>query len=152
QNQQGKALGFYGGVGNLAPGLFTLILPFAIAALGLAGSYLAWLAFLLIGTSVYGWLARDAYYFQLRARGEPAEQARATAQRCGQQLFPKDSVWGALITAADEPPTCALVFLDFVWFGGWLAVTSWFPTYSSYLHHRWLRTAGHPGGPGFSLL
>src|SRR5581483_2975003 len=146
QNQQGKALGFYGGVGNLAPGLFTLILPFAIAALGLAGSYLAWLAFLLIGTSVYGWLARDAYYFQLRARGEPAEQARATAQRCGQQLFPKDSVWGALITAADEPRTWGLVFLYFVSFGGFLALTAWFPTYWINLHHVSLRTAGILGG------
>ena len=76
RNRQGTALGIYGGVGNLAPGLFTLILPFAIGALGLAGSYLAWLAFLLVGTGIYGWLARDAYYFQLRARGVDAEEAR----------------------------------------------------------------------------
>jgi MFS transporter, NNP family, nitrate/nitrite transporter len=52
RNRQGTALGIYGGVGNLAPGLFTLILPFAMAAYGLAGSYLAWLGFLLLGTGI----------------------------------------------------------------------------------------------------
>ena len=51
--RQGTVLGAYGGIGNLAPGLFTLMLPFAIAAWGLAGSYFAWFAFLLIGTGIY---------------------------------------------------------------------------------------------------
>jgi MFS transporter, NNP family, nitrate/nitrite transporter len=32
QSRQGTVLGAYGGIGNLAPGLFTLILPYAIAA------------------------------------------------------------------------------------------------------------------------
>ena len=41
QSRQGTALGAYGGIGNLAPGLFTLMLPYAIAAWGLAGSYFA---------------------------------------------------------------------------------------------------------------
>jgi len=152
QNRQGGALGIFGGVGNLAPGLFTLILPFAIAALGLAGSYLAWLAFLLIGTAIYGWLARDAYYFQLRAKGAAPDEARDVARRCGQELFPRESVWGALIAAADEPRTWGLIFLYFVSFGGFLALTAWFPTYWVNLHHVGLRTAGILGGAGFSLL
>jgi MFS transporter, NNP family, nitrate/nitrite transporter len=152
QSRQGGALGIYGGVGNLAPGLFTLLLPFAIGALGLAGSYLAWLAFLLIGTAIYGWLARDAYYFQLRARDVPPDEAHDVAQRCGEELFPRESVWGALITAADEPRTWGLVFLYFVSFGGFLALTAWFPTYWINLHHVDLRTAGILGGAGFSLL
>ena len=152
QNRQGGPLGIYGGVGNLAPGLFTLILPFAIAALGLAGSYLAWLAFLLLGTAIYGWLARDAWYFQLRAAGIEAAEARAAAERLGQQLFPRESVWGALLSAADEPRTWGLVFLYFVSFGGFLALTAWFPTYWMNLHHVDLRTAGILGGAGFSLV
>lgn len=152
RNRQGTALGIYGGVGNLAPGLFTLILPFAIAAFGLAGSYLAWLAFLLIGTGIYGWLARDAYYFQLRARGTGPEEARNVAQSCGQELFPGNSVWGALITAADETRTWGLIFLYFVSFGGFLALTAWFPTYWTNLHHLSLTDAGILGGVGFSLL
>jgi MFS transporter, NNP family, nitrate/nitrite transporter len=152
QARQGAALGIYGGVGNLAPGLFTLLLPFAIGALGLAGSYLAWLAFLAIGASVYGWLARDAYYFQLRARGVADEQAHEVARGCGEELFPRGSVWGALITAADETRTWGLVFLYFVSFGGFLALTAWFPTYWANLHHFDLLTAGILGGAGFSLL
>src|SRR5271165_6810811 len=127
RNRQGTALGIYGGVGNLAPGLFTLLLPFAIGALGLAGSYLAWLAFLLVGTGVYGWLARDAYYFQLRANNIGAEEARRVAQSRGEELFPNDSAWGALITAADETRTWGLTFLYSVSFGGFLALTAWFP-------------------------
>ena len=152
RGRQGTALGIYGGVGNLAPGLFTLILPFAIGALGLAGSYLAWLAFLLVGTGIYGWLARDAYYFQLRARGIEAEEAQDVAQRHGQELFPHGSAWGALITAADETRTWGLTFLYFVSFGGFLALTAWFPTYWTNLHHLSLTSAGILGGAGFSLL
>jgi NNP family nitrate/nitrite transporter-like MFS transporter len=152
KNRQGTALGIYGGVGNLAPGLFTLILPLAIAAFGLAGSYLAWLAFLLIGTGIYGWLARDAYYFQLRERGESADQARAIAERHGQELFPRDSVWGALLMAADETRTWGLTFLYFVSFGGFLALTAWFPTYWINLHHLTPAEAGVLGGVGFSLV
>ncbi len=152
QRQQGAALGAYGGIGNLAPGLFTLILPFAIGALGLAGSYLAWLAFLLFGTAIYGWLARDAYYFQLRARDVDPEEAREVAKRCGQELFPRESVWGALLMAADETRTWGLVFLYFVSFGGFLALTAWFPTYWVNLYHVDIRTAGMLGGVGFSLL
>lgn len=152
RNRQGTALGIYGGVGNLAPGLFTLILPFAISLFGLAGSYLAWLAFLLIGTGIYGWLARDAWFFQLRARGVPAEQARAVAEREGQELFPRESVWGALAMAAEETRTWGLVYLYFVSFGGFLALTAWFPTYWVNLHHFSITTAGILGGVGFSLL
>ena len=152
RNRQGTALGIYGGVGNLAPGLFTLILPFAIAAFGLAGSYLAWLAFLLIGTGIYGWLARDAYYFQLRASGVAADEAHDVAAQNGQELFPRESVWGALIMAADEPRTWGLVFLYFVSFGGFLALTAWFPTYWVNLHHFSITMAGILGGVGFSLL
>jgi len=152
RDRQGTALGVYGGVGNLAPGLFTLLLPFAIAALGLAGSYLAWLAFLLIGAGVYGWLARDAYYFQLRAHGVSQDEARNVAQSLGQQLFPRESVWGALLMAADETRTWGLTFLYFVSFGGFLALTAWFPTYWINLHHLSLIDAGILGGAGFSLL
>lgn len=152
RNRQGTALGIYGGVGNLAPGLFTLLLPFAISALGLAGSYLAWLAFLLIGTGIYGWLARDAYSFQLRARGASDDEAERVARDHGQELFPHGSVWGALMAAAEETRTWGLVYLYFVSFGGFLALTAWFPTYWINLHHLTLTQAGILGGVGFSLL
>ena len=152
QNRQGTVLGTYGGVGNLAPGLFTLMLPFAIAAWGLAGSYLAWFIFLLAGTLIYAWLARDAYFFQLRKKGVALEEAKQVARQCGQELFPKESVWQALWTAAEEQRTWGLVFLYFTSFGGFLALTAWFPTYWINLHHMDVKTAGVLGGLGFSLL
>ena len=88
QSRQGTVLGAYGGIGNLAPGIFTLLLPYAIAAWGLAGSYFAWFTFLLIGTAIYAWLARDAYFFQLRQQGFNSDASRRIAREKGQELFP----------------------------------------------------------------
>jgi MFS transporter, NNP family, nitrate/nitrite transporter len=152
QNRQGTVLGTYGGVGNLAPGLFTLILPLAIGVWGLAGSYLAWLVFLLLGTLIYAWLAPDAYFFQLRKKGVALEEAKKTARACGQELFPKGTAWQALLHAAEEQRTWGLVFLYFTSFGGFLALTAWFPTYWINLHHLGIKEAALLGGLGFSLL
>ncbi|MFN3478276.1 MAG: MFS transporter, partial [bacterium] len=49
KSKQGSALAIYAGLGNLAPGIFTLILPFAIAYLGLPKAYLMWFIFFIIG-------------------------------------------------------------------------------------------------------
>lgn len=152
QSRQGTVLGAYGGIGNLAPGLFTLLLPYAIATWGLAGSYFAWFTFLLVGTAIYAWLAKDAYVFQLRAQGADSETSRRIAREKGQELFPSHAVWQAVITAAEDPRTWGLVALYFVSFGGFLALTAWFPTYWVNLHHVDPKTAGALGGLGFSLL
>lgn len=53
KSRHGTALGVFGGVGNLAPGIFSMILPIALLQIGLAGSYFAWLAFLAAGTALY---------------------------------------------------------------------------------------------------
>jgi len=152
QSRQGTVLGAYGGIGNLAPGIFTLVLPYAIAAFGLAGSYFAWFTFLLIGTAIYAWLARDAYSFQLRAQGVDQETRRRIAREKGQELFPSHAVWQAVITAAEDPRTWGLVALYFVSFGGFLALTAWFPTYWINLHGMDVKSAAMLGGLGFSLL
>jgi NNP family nitrate/nitrite transporter-like MFS transporter len=150
--RQGTALGLYGGVGNLAPGLFTLLLPVLLASLGLAHAYLVWFLFLLIGTVIYAVFSRDAYSFQLHEQHVGAEQARAIAAQHGQELFPSGSMWGALGTAASELRTWGLVFLYFTSFGGFLALTAWFPSYWSGFHGLDLVTAGLLSGIGFSLL
>jgi MFS transporter, NNP family, nitrate/nitrite transporter len=62
--RQGTALGTYAGIGNLAPVIFTLLLPVALAAMGLTWCYLAWLAFLGVGAVVYAAIGRNAWYFQ----------------------------------------------------------------------------------------
>lgn len=152
QNRQGTALGAYGGIGNLAPGLFTLLLPYAIATWGLGGSYLAWLIFLLVGAVIYFAFARDAYVFQLRRQGADLEASRRIAREKGQELFPKEAVWQAIITAAEDTRTWGLVALYFVSFGGFLALTVWFPTYWMNFHHMDIKSAGMLGGLGFSLL
>jgi MFS transporter, NNP family, nitrate/nitrite transporter len=152
QSRQGTALGAYGGIGNLAPGLFTLLLPYAIAAWGLAGSYFAWFTFLLIGTAVYAWLAHDAYFFQLRRQGFDSSTSRKIAREKGQELFPNERVWQAVIAAAEDPRTWGLVALYFVSFGGFLALTAWFPTYWLNFHGMDVKSAAMLGGLGFSLL
>jgi NNP family nitrate/nitrite transporter-like MFS transporter len=152
QSRQGTVLGAYGGIGNLAPGVFTLLLPYAIATWGLAGSYFAWFGFLLVGTAIYAWLARDAYFFQLRQQGYDLDAARKIAKENGQELFPNERVWQAVITAAEDPRTWGLVALYFVSFGGFLALTAWFPTYWINLHHMDVKSAAMLGGLGFSLL
>ena len=82
----------------------------------------------------------------------PLEEAKSVARKCGQELFPKESVWQALWHAAEEQRTWGLVFLYFTSFGGFLALTAWFPTYWINLHNLDVKTAGVLGGLGFSVL
>jgi NNP family nitrate/nitrite transporter-like MFS transporter len=133
QARQGTALGVYAGVGNLAPGFFSFLLPVALAQLDLAGSYLVWLVFLVCGTGLYFVLGRNAWYFQFRAAGTGAEQARQRAAACGQQIFPAGSTKQSLLIASRIWKTWALVGIYFTTFGGFIALTAWLPTYWSSL-------------------
>ncbi len=152
QKRQGIALGTYAGLGNMAPGIFTLLIPLVLAAWGVIGAYAAWLAFLIIGTIIYILIAHDAYYFQLRARGHDAATSRDVSGRMGQELFPSGKAVEALKVSARVGRTWALVVLYFTSFGGFLALTSWFPSYWQILHGVSAPVAGLLGGVGFSLL
>jgi NNP family nitrate/nitrite transporter-like MFS transporter len=129
QAKQGAALAVFGGVGNLAPGLFTFILPLALASLGLSRAYLVWLALLITGTALYALFARNAWYFQFLAQGMAPEKARASASSRGQTLFPARSLTASLRASASVWKTWALVCVYFTTFGGFMALTAWFPTY-----------------------
>jgi NNP family nitrate/nitrite transporter-like MFS transporter len=129
QARQGRALAIYAGVGNLAPGLFSLLLPIAIGRLGLAGAYAAWLAFLVAGTLLYAALGRNAWYFQLLRAGVPRDDAKARARAMGQELFPAGTTMDSLRISAKAWQTWALVAVYFSTFGGFVALTSWLPTY-----------------------
>jgi MFS transporter, NNP family, nitrate/nitrite transporter len=131
QARQGRALAIYAGVGNLAPGAFSLVLPFALQTFGLAGSYLAWLAFLVAGTIGYWMFGRNAWYFQLRASGLGADDAKREARAAGQELFPAGTTIETLKISARVWQTWALVGIYFTTFGGFVALTSWLPTYWS---------------------
>ncbi|MGC8856451.1 MAG: MFS transporter [Anaerolineae bacterium] len=127
--KQGYALGIYGGVGNLAPGIFTLILPLALTAAGLAGAYLIWLSLLILGTVGYYFTGLNALYFQLREQGLDPEAARREAAKAGQEIFPSGSVKESSLISARVWKTWALVAIYFTSFGGFLAMTAWLPTY-----------------------
>lgn len=129
QAKQGRALAIFAGVGNLAPGLFSFLLPIALVSLGLAGSYTAWLAFLATGTVLYAVLGRNAWFFQLQSRGAEAEEARRIAREKGQYLFPAGSLVESLRISARTWKTWALVWIYFTTFGGFIALTAWLPTY-----------------------
>lgn len=129
QRRQGKALAVFAGVGNLAPGMFSFLIPMALASLGLAGSYLAWLGFLAVGTVGYLYLGRNAWYFQLRQQGVAPEEARREAAAQGQELFPAGSLMDSLRISARVWRTWALVLVYFTTFGGFIALTAWLPTY-----------------------
>lgn len=129
QAKQGRALAIYGGVGNLAPGVFSFLLPVALASLGLAKSYAAWFVFLLAGTILYAVLGRNACFFQLLQQGANPDEARNLARASGQSLFPAGSLVQSLKLSARTWKTWALVWVYFTTFGGFIALTAWFPTY-----------------------
>ncbi len=131
QDSQGAPLAVYAGLGNVAPGLFALLLPLVIGSLGITRAYALWLGLLLAGIGAYAWLAAPAPFFQLwaRGRGEPRDRALELARDGGQELFPGGSVLEGLKTTARLPQMWVLVGLYFTSFGGFLALTAWFPTY-----------------------
>ncbi|WP_436346474.1 MFS transporter [Natronorubrum sp. FCH18a] len=151
-DRQGTMLALYGGLGNTAPGFFTLALPVALAVLGLTGAYLAWLAFLVVGTIIYAIYAVDAPYFQFVKHGADEREAERRASACGQELFPSGDAVGSFRRAGNNRRTWALVALFFTSFGGFLALTAWLPSYWRAVHGVDLRTAGILTAVAFTLL
>lgn len=129
QKKQGRALAIFAGVGNVAPGIFTLILPLALTRLGLSGSYVLWLSILAVGTAFYAISGKNSPYFQLLKEGLPPTEARVAARECGQDLLPAGGLKESLQTSARVWRTWALVWIYFTTFGGFIALTAWLPTY-----------------------
>lgn len=129
KSQQGVALALFGGIGNLAPGVFSMLIPVALTTIGLAWSYTAWLGLLLTGAVAYWILGANAWYFQLRSQGVDAEEATLLARVRGQALFPSGNIKQSLAQSAKTWRTWALVLMYFTTFGGFVALTAWFPTY-----------------------
>ncbi len=126
---QGVALALFAGAGNLAPGIFSMLLPFALQSLGLTWSYAAWLGLLLAGLLYYWRTGANAWYFQLRDAGMKEAEAISKAREMGQELFPKGNLKESLRESAWAWRTWALVLIYFTTFGGFIALTAWFPTY-----------------------
>jgi len=152
QKKQGFALGTYAGIGNTAPGIFGIILPLALRGFGLPVSYVLWFGFLFIGTLIYIFVVHDAYYFQLRKKGVSPKEAKEVSVKLGQELIPTGSTMESLKISARIPSTWGLVLLYFTSFGGFLALTGWFPVYWVKNYHFDLREAALLMALGFSLL
>ena len=135
KKNQGWALAAYAGFGNTSPGLVALILPLLILFIGLWGAYLVSLGIVVVGIGLYLVLGHNAPYFQLRHSGHSRADATVEAGQMGQELFPQASALHTLMEAASEWRTWPLVILYFTTFGGFLALTAWFPTYwQSFFH------------------
>ena len=141
RKNQGGALGVYAGLGNTSPGLSSLLLPMAVGAMGMLGAYSVWFAILLTVTLVYWVFIKDAPWFQLKSQGlaVPADQI---ADLGGGEFAPTGGAWSGLKLAARIPATWMLVFFYFLSFGGFLAFTSWLPTFWSSMYGTSLAQAG----------
>ncbi len=144
QKEQGRALGIYAGVGNLAPGIFALLITTVLLqAIGLPNTYLLWTALLFVGLILYGIFGQNAWFFQLRKQGANIEEATEIARKdYGQEMFPKGTVVESLGISAQIWQTWVLVFIYFFGFGGFLALTNWFKEFFNNYHGFSIAAAG----------
>ncbi len=151
QHRQGWALAAYAGFGNTSPGLVALIVPAITVALGLWVSYLVSASILVVGLVFYFIYGLNAPYFQYRKAGMTYDDAVSKAREKGQELFPKGNPLVALWESAIHWRTWPLVILYFTTFGGFLALTAWFPVYwKSFFHVSVMEAVGLTAG--FSLF
>ena len=141
QNKQGQALALYAGLGNLAPGLFAVVLPSMVVALGFIFSYVFWFAILTLLLLLVWLFMKDAPYFQYRQMGIEIEPD-ALLRACGEELIPSGNAMASIKKASADWRTWALTFFYFVSFGGFIALTVWLPTYWVELFSTSLVTAG----------
>ena len=128
QKKQGTALAVYAGLGNMAPGMFAVILPSLVVSLSLTVSYVLWLAMLVILVSVFWFFMVDAPYFQYKKMGIEIDKD-ALLLACGEELFPSGTALASIKKAGSDWRTWILTAFYFVSFGGFIALTVWFPMY-----------------------
>jgi NNP family nitrate/nitrite transporter-like MFS transporter len=141
QKKQGAALAIYAGLGNLAPGLFAVLLPFLVVSIGFAISYVLWLLMLAILLVLIAIFMKDAPYFQYRQMGI-AIDPDALLFACGEELVPSGTALRSIKIAGADWRTWILTYFYFVTFGGFIALTVWFPTYWAEYHQYSLVKAG----------
>lgn len=128
QKRQGSALSIYAGLGNLAPGMFALLLPFLVMSLGFTISYVLWFGSIVVLVVLVQVFMKDAPYFQYREMGIDIDPD-ALLLACGEELVPSGTAMQSLRKAASDWRTWILTALYFVSFGGFIALTVWLPTY-----------------------
>lgn len=142
KGQQGFALGIFGGLGTLGAGVFAIVLPLLLNAVGFVTAYHIWTIFMLTGLVVYAILSCNAYYFQYKQKGFDEPTSKKMAAEAGQELFPAGNIRQSLLISAGIPETWILVAAYFVTFGGFMALTAWLPTYWQKTHGLSITEAG----------
>ena len=130
QKTQGSALAIYAGLGNLAPGLFAMLLPSLVVWMGFTLSYVIWLVFLMVLVGLVVKFMQDAPYFQYREMGIEIDP-EALLLACGEELLPSGKAMDSMRKAGSDWRTWILTYFYFITFGGFIALTVWFPTYWS---------------------
>lgn len=128
QKSQGTALAIYAGLGNLAPGMFALLLPYLVVTLGFTSSYILWSILIVVLLILVYLFMKDAPYFQYREMGIDIDPD-ALLLACGEELVPSGTAMQSLRKAGSDWRTWILTFFYFVTFGGFIALTVWLPTY-----------------------
>lgn len=141
QKKQGSALALYAGLGNLAPGMFALLLPWMVQGLGFTFSYILWSALLLLLTVLVMVFMQDAPYFQYREMGIEIE-SDALLLACGEELVPSGKAMDSILKAGSDWRTWILTYWYFITFGGFIALTVWLPTYWAELFRLGMVKAG----------
>ena len=129
KNRQGYASGIYGGLGTTSAGILAFALPLLLHQFGFTAAYYILTGVMLVGLLLYVWLGANPPYFQFLKAGKSEEVARDNALACGQELFPKGNAATSLKLSAKIPQTWMLVLCYFTTFGGFMALTAWFPTF-----------------------
>ena len=135
KKDQGFALGVFGGLGTASAGVLAFCLPLLLKGIGFVNAYHVLTAVLIIGGILYAVISCNAPYFQLRNHGVSHEEAKEAAVEHGEELFPTGNIVESLKISAGIPQTWLLVLTYFTTFGGFMALTAWFPTY-------WTRAQG----------
>ncbi|WP_338598581.1 MFS transporter [Sulfolobus tengchongensis] len=153
QRKQGTALGIFAGIGNSAPGIFTAILPFALASLGLVNAYIAWASFLALMIIIYALISLDPLYITCIKRcGKNKDEAQNLLKAAGFEIVPSGSLSESLKNASKDPRVWALVIMYLTSFGGFEALTEWLPTYWKSFMHVTSVEAGILTGVVYSLV
>jgi len=141
QKKQGRALALYAGLGNLAPGIFAMVLPSMVVTIGFIFSYITWFVMLVLLLLLVWIFMKDAPYFQYRQMGFDIDP-EALLIACGEELIPSGNALASIKQASADWRTWALTFFYFVSFGGFIALTVWLPTYWAGLFSTSLVAAG----------
>jgi NNP family nitrate/nitrite transporter-like MFS transporter len=116
-----------------------------VVSMGFSLTYALWAGFLLLLVFIFRFFMKDAPYFQYEEMGIETDK-ETLLRACGEELFPSGTATASIKRAASDWRTWILTIFYFVSFGGFIALTVWFPTYWGEHFGLTLVHAGFLGG------